>query len=145
MKKIVITAMLLMAMMMISLCVLAENAPGSTPPPSTITVTVLSQGTNCPHNGVVESNWKWVKLGDPTDIWWKQGTSATYTNPPKTVVLQSIDIGVLWYFTKQVKVTVKPTGHGGTTVTVDEPFNSVGITPSCICYNCEKDIPATTE
>jgi len=113
-----------------------NTEPGQgTPALPTITVTVLEKGANCPDHGTVKHAWYWPHSLYPTQEAIKSGTPASYSNPPCTVVLQSVYPGPPWdNKPTKVNVTVEPTGHpeAANSLMVNYPFPMIGISPgSC--------------
>ena len=108
------------------------SSQASDDPPS-ITVTIVERGQNCPFSGAITSHWKWGKATFPYNSFWKEGTSASYSQPPTTVQLDAIPDPNPdgWYNAHQVTVTVIPTEHleGKVSATVGYPFDPIEITP----------------
>ena len=154
MNKIFKTAILGIAMMFSVNFAFAQEATGSGDPEvdystqtlgqgASIFVTIVEKGHNCPPNGIIKSNWKWMQGGDPYPVW-KEGTSAEYYEVPSTV--QALNGGI-WYTPQQVEITIEPNAkYGKNVIYVNKPFNPVEISAGN-CYPGEQNViyPNTTE
>jgi len=137
MNKIFKAAILVMAMASASIAFGQGTGYGSAnnqlPNNETITVIIPEKGLNCPNSGEVRSEWKWVHVTDPQDLFWKKGTTAIYYNPPTSVQVHSISVEhpQAWkYVPQRVQVLVIPSGaYGPGLGYADKPFNPITITP----------------
>ena len=147
MKKYISKTFLLAVLLSISAWSFGQSDLGYGASSSTLAVTIMAKGVDCPDYGTVESEWLWKKNDEPYNHW-ISGTSANYSQVPQTVYVSSIFPGFPYYFANKVRVTVIPYGHleAKNTITVDYPPSSVGITPNnCKNHNYPIPPPNTTE
>jgi hypothetical protein len=135
--------------MAISLGVYADNGGSSAPGQPSILVTITEKGANCPAYGEVRSEWGWKSLSPQYQDYWKEGTSAFYSNPPTTVQVTAIPTQNApgnYFEATMVKVWVIPHLHPEATGlgSANKPFNPITVNPGP-CYQLPTKPPASPD